>query len=135
MKPLENHFTRKLLHVGSLLLLFSVLFHFPSNAQDASGDRVMFVEMEKLSTTTYVDLAGLIKESEDLSIKQTCIPAKIVMFTLPASNTESLEMNFYNLQVLILDVVDIGELKILAEYSEQDFLDRCLEFRMRSTQE
>ena len=99
---------------------------------DYGDDRVMFVEIQGLDAYSYGAIATAIKDNEDLSIRQSCVPAKMIMFDIQSGNDESLDLLFQQVKSLTLATTDLTDLKIVAEYTEEAFLARCAMFRTSS---
>jgi hypothetical protein len=103
----------------------------PLSAQtDNSGDRVMFIMIEDLSPDAFQKIGEALKNDNSIKINQACVPAEVIMFDIPASNTLSLDENFNNVRGKVMENTSLRKVSILAEYSEQDFMDRCKMFRM-----
>lgn len=115
-----------------LLLCIAFLLTFgitQSSAQEAYGERVMFVEFVDLNPDEYAKITHSLEGNENMQVKHACVPIGIVMFTLPEGNTLNLEQNFLQLQGLLVNTTNLQEMKILAQYSEEAFLARCRQFR------
>lgn len=99
---------------------------------DYGDDRVMFVEIQDLDAYSYGSIATAFKENADLSIRQSCVPAKMIMFNITDGNNESLEHLFQHVKSITFASTDLTDLRIVAEYTEEDFLSRCAMFRTSS---
>lgn len=93
-------------------------------------ERVMFIQIENLTPDDYFKIDGHFKTNDQIKVKQACIPAEVLMFSISPSNTLSLDENFNQVKGIVLEKTALQKVSILAEYSEQDFLDRCKMFRM-----
>lgn len=102
---------------------------------DYGVDRVMFVEIQGLDAYSYGAIATAIKDNDDLSIRQSCVPAKMIMFDVKEGNDETLELLFQQVKSITLATTDLTDLKIVAEYTEEAFLARCAMFRTSSSPE
>lgn len=89
----------------------------------------MFVEFVDLNAAEYAKVTKALETNEDLRIKHACVPVGIVMFEIPAGNTSTLDENFVQLKGLIVNTTSLQEMRIIAEYSEEDFLARCKQYR------
>jgi hypothetical protein len=125
----------KLLIRNGVLATFAVFALLAvSNSASAQGPdygyyRVMFVEIQDLDAYSYGAIAAAIKENADLSIRQSCVPAKMIMFDIKDGNDDSLEHLFQHVKSITLASTDLTDLRIMAEYTEEDFLSRCAMFR------
>ncbi len=90
----------------------------------------MFIQIENLTPDDYFKIDGAYKSNDQIKVKQACIPAEVLMFSISPSNSLSLDENFNQVKGTVLEKTDLHKISILAEYSEQDFLDRCKMFRM-----
>lgn len=115
------------------LLLFSIAIAQVSFAQPSApkreGERNMFVEIKDLDEGKYAKLSTAMSSEERMSIKSACVPARVLMITIPDSNSENLEANLDVLKEIIFAAVGQMDVKLLAEYSEESFLNRCKQFR------
>ena len=111
-----------------------------SSAQNPNygEERVMFVEIQGLDAYSYGAIATAIKDNDDLSIRQSCVPGKMIMFDVDNESNESLDLLFQQVKSITLtainpdDLTDLDDLVILAEYTEEQFLTRCAMFRTSS---
>lgn len=122
---IKNGLLTGLMACGLLLMSAGASAQSP----DYGDDRVMFVEIQGLDAYSYGAIATAIKDNEDLSIRQSCVPAKMIMFDIQDDNDESLELLFQQVKSITLSSTDLTELKIVAEYTEEAFLARCAMFR------
>lgn len=123
--------TRKTLFLG-LLFICTIALTNSIVAQNATyGERVMFVEITDLDPYTFKDISEGLESSDDFAVKQACVPAGILMLSISASNANTLDENFSTFKGLVMQTTDLEEIKIIAEYSEEDFNTRCAQFRMR----
>lgn len=90
----------------------------------------MFIQIENLTPDDYFKIDGTFKTNDQIKVKQACIPAEVLMFSISPSNSLSLDENFNQVKGVVLEKTSLHKVSILAEYSEQDFLDRCKMFRM-----
>ena len=62
-----------------------------SSAQNPNygEERVMFVEIQGLDAYSYGAIATAIKDNDDLSIRQSCVPGKMMMFDVDNESNES----------------------------------------------
>lgn len=115
-----------------ILSIFLVL-GFSSYAQPGQpvkeGDRVLFVEIKDLADDTYSELTKALKDNPMFQIKQVCIPAGVLMLTIPSTNTKSLEENFIQFADIAKNKAELDNAHVLAEYDETTFLNRCKQFR------
>jgi hypothetical protein len=89
----------------------------------------MFVEIKDLDDTSYGELTKALKDNPMFQIKQVCIPAGVLMLSIPATNTNSLDENFAQFENIARTKADLDNAHILAEYDEGAFLNRCKQFR------
>ena len=94
-----------------------------------SGERVMFIQIQNLNPDEFQKIAHTFKDNDQLNVKQACVPAEVIMFSVPSSNTLSLDENFNRVKGSVLENTTLTSVSILAEYSEEDFIDRCKMFR------
>ena len=116
----------------SILSIFLAI-GFNANAQPGQpvkdGERVLFVEIKDLADDSYADLTVALKDNPMFQIKQVCIPAGVLMLTIPATNTKSLEENFMQFADIAKNKAELDNAHVLAEYDESTFLSRCKQFR------
>ncbi|MBL7941685.1 MAG: hypothetical protein JNM00_02910 [Flavobacteriales bacterium] len=121
-----------LLMIMSALLLFllgSSEAYAQPNKPKRDGDRHMFVEIDNLDEATYAQIMEALDGNEQMSVRQVCIPAHVIMLDLPASNKSNLDDNYSALRDLVVTKTSLTGVKLLAEYGEKDFLDRCKKYR------
>jgi hypothetical protein len=119
-------FARKLVLCGFFLFTIGLA---QSSAQGEHESRVMFVEFVDLNAAEYAKISQALETNEDFRIKHACVPVGIVMFEIPQSNSSTLDQNFIQLRGLLVNTTSLQEMRIIAEYSEEDFLARCRQFR------
>ena len=120
--------------IARALILPVLLFvGFSANSQPAQpvkeGDRVLFVEIKDLADDTYAELTKALKDNPMFQIKQVCIPAGVLMLTIPSTNTKTLEENFIQFADIAKNKAELENAQILAEYDETAFMNRCKQFR------
>lgn len=116
----------------SLAILLSIVvfnaFAQPSKPKK-DGDRFMFVEIDNLEAASYEKIVQALDDNELMSVHQVCLPAKVIMLSLPASNKENLDNNFTALRDIVVTNTSLSGIRLLAEYGEKDFLEKCKKFR------
>jgi len=122
---------------GLIACVAAFAFLAIANTSSAQGpnygeERVMFVEIQGLDAYSYGAIATAIKDSDDLSIRQSCVPGKMIMFDIADENDESLGLLFQQVKSITLATTDLDDLKIVAEFTEEEFLTRCAMFRTSS---
>ncbi|MCB0760815.1 MAG: hypothetical protein KDC12_04765 [Flavobacteriales bacterium] len=118
--------------VFSLLCIGLSLVSFQSFGQSPTFDqRVMFVEIEDLDPYTYKDIVDGLEGNVQFTVKQSCVPAGLIMLSISPSNDASLNDNFTAFKSVVMNVTELEEMKLIAEYSEEEFNNRCSQFRMR----
>lgn len=109
------------------IFLFSSSFCFSQNGADEP--RVMFIKVDDISHEDYNVISEKLNSEGMLSVRYACVPAEIIMLELDASNDDSLEDNYVYVKGLIIRNTELLDVDIIAEYTEQDFIDRCKQFR------
>ncbi len=123
--------TRKTLFLGLMFICTIAISNSITAQNTAYGERVMFVEISNLDPYTYKDIVEGLESSNDFTVKQACVPAGILMLSITEGNSHTLDENFSTFKGVVMQATDLEEIKIIAEYSEDDFNARCTEFRMR----
>jgi len=115
------------------LFTFVLSLGFNSSAQVPEpvkeGDRVLFVEIKDMDEDSYAVLTTALKDNPMFQIKQVCVPAGVLMLTIPATNSKTLEENFIQFADIARNKAELENAQILAEYDEAAFLNRCKQFR------
>lgn len=113
--------------------IFSLSASSHVSAQSADSLRHIFVEIQGLTPENY----GFIKKSfdleEEIHIQQACVPAKLIMFNIDDVNSRDLQENFNAISDIISSSAQLSEIRLLAEYAEEEFIKHCASFRMRPT--
>ncbi len=93
------------------------------------GERPMFVEIENLDENAYAELLRALEGNTEISIRQVCVPASVMMLDLSAANKKSLDDNYGAFTEIVVTHTALKTVRLLAEYGEDDFLERCKKFR------
>ena len=118
------------LTLALVLFFVGIGFNSASAQSNSNEERVMFIQFQNLNPDDYFKIDGAFKSNDQISVKQACIPAEVLMFSISPSNNLSLDENFNLVKGTVLEKTNLNKVSILAEYSEQDFMDRCKMFRM-----
>lgn len=125
------HMLRSTLQI-LLVLCISVISFGASAQSDSPAERVLFIQIDNLDPDQYFKIKSAINENDQIMIKQACVPAEVIMFSFPASNRMTLDENFNQIKGTVLENTNLTAVSILAEYSEQDFLERCQMYRTQT---
>jgi hypothetical protein len=123
--------SRKTLFLGLLFICTLVLSNSVVAQDTVDEARVMFVEIEDLDPYSYKDIVEGLESSKGFAVMQACVPAGILMLSITDVNVHTLDDNFSTFKKVVLQSTDLEKIKIIAEYSEDDFNTRCNKFRMR----
>ncbi len=118
--------------IGVLVSVLSVMM-LSASAQPSKpkrdGERPMFVEIENLDENSYAEILRALEGNGEISIRQVCVPASVMMLDLSASNKKSLDDNYGAFTEIVVTKTALKTVRLLAEYGEDDFLDRCKKVR------
>lgn len=112
-----------------LVFFFAGVCSSGIKAQNDPEERVMFIQIKNLTPDDFQKVSQIFHNDAQLNIKQACVPAEVIMFTVPAGNQQSLDENFNRVRGAFMENTSLRDISILAEYSEQDFMERCKMFR------
>lgn len=119
------------LRMRHLMLTSLIVFGFGllSSYAQSTGERSMFIRVENISPDDYFKIAEQYKNNQQVYIKQACVPAEVIMFGIAPSNQSSLDDNFNQVKGVVLENTNLTQVAIIAEYTEEAFLERCKLFR------
>jgi hypothetical protein len=123
--------------IKQLTLAFFLIFGagiFAGNAQ-SGAERVMFIRVQDLNPDDYFKIAEQYKNNDMVFVKQACIPAEVIMFGIGSQNNLSLDDNFNLVKGVVLEKTNLTQVSIMAEYTEEAFLNRCKSFRTGSIEQ
>lgn len=105
-----------------------------SGFSQKSDERVLFIQVKDLTPDDYFKISNSFSKDGDIYLKQACVPAEVIMFGISPSNKLSLDENYNTVKGVVLEKTNLTRVSILAEYTENDFLERCKMFRTGGTE-
>jgi hypothetical protein len=124
-KMMTNLFQLKSTLCLKAIFFAAITFITLSGFSQQNDERVLFIHIKNLTPDDYFKISNSFSSEGSIFIKQACVPAEVIMFGISPSNKLSLDDNYNAVKGVVLEKTNLTKVSILAEYSENDFLERC----------
>jgi hypothetical protein len=99
-----------------------LIFSNSSFAQSASTPSIMYIECSAITPEKYGALLTSLKNNPDFEVGEACVPAHVISIKLKTDGNVQAQFNGFKNQTAN---VQLGEMKLLADYNDEKFMERC----------
>lgn len=106
-----------------------VCFSFAANAQSTStpSSNLMYVECSAITPEKYGELLTRLKNHPDFEVGEACVPAHVITIKLKHAGDVN---QFFTSFKSNTTSIQLGEVKLLADYNDEKFMNRCSQARL-----
>lgn len=104
-----------------------LIFSSSSFAQSSSAPSIMYIECSAITPEKYGALLTSLKNNPDFEVGEACVPAHVITIKLKHGGNMEQQFNGFKSQTATLQ---LGEVKLLADYNDDKFMDRCSQARL-----
>ncbi|MFZ4784803.1 MAG: hypothetical protein ACOYLH_04945 [Flavobacteriales bacterium] len=106
-----------------------VCLSYSANAQSTStsNSNLMYVECSAITPEKYGELLTRLKNHPDFEVGEACVPAHVI--TLKLKHSGDLNQLFSTFKTATSSV-QLGEVKLLADFNDEKFMNRCSQARL-----
>ncbi|MDG1261410.1 MAG: hypothetical protein P8O05_06600 [Flavobacteriales bacterium] len=116
--------TKFFLAHGIILSISFVLLSFSSNGQSESED-LLIMQISELDAYSYGDIARSLKDNDQVSVSEACVPALLVAFQISDANGRTKEENILYIKTLIASSSELTNVTFKEGFSQQDLRETC----------
>lgn len=104
-----------------------LIFSNSSFAQSASTPSIMYIECSAITPEKYGALLTSLKNNPDFEVGEACVPAHVITIKLKHDGNLQQQFNGFIAQTAS---IQLGEVKLLADFNDEKFMDRCSQARL-----
>lgn len=104
-----------------------LVFSTSTFAQSTSTPSIMYIECSAITPEKYGALLTSLKNNPDFEVGEACVPAHVISIKLKKEGNVQQQFNGFKAQTA---AVQLGDLKLLADYNDDKFMDRCSQARL-----
>lgn len=89
----------------------------------ASNSNLIYLECSKITPETYGAVLSRLKNDTNIELGEVCVPAHVITVRVKAGSTNSTQVvDSFKTKT---NGIDLGEIKILSDFNDTKFMERC----------